>query len=169
MTASIALAFNKLLIDAEVTSVRELFLDPSILNGKDLAETIALHTQYASDLLHNGREATCPLAPNVRQLLGTLYMDVPKDPWGGQYQFFFPPWPSGGIGNVSGDPFLQYDARDNDRKRKNPVPTKAAVYVVSMGPDGRLDILSHPSDLAEFESDDVTNLDLSDGWRSVDR
>jgi len=132
-------ALGKLCADAEVKGVRGLFLDASITDATDLKSAITIHTEAAYALLRHGREAGYAFAPGVQARLGSQYMDLPNDPWGRPYQFFFPPWPEGGIGEVKTNPFVRPLPHGVSATTTQDAPL---VYIISMGPDGKLDALS---------------------------
>jgi hypothetical protein len=174
------LAFTKLLTDANANYISKLLTDPSILQRPTFEETIAAHTEMARDLLMHGKDALAPIAPQLRKKLATSYMDLGKDRWGNDYQFYFGPLK----GTVNARFFRSYRGHDyvydmktyeNEEKKipgnpkpetdtppgkGYPCPSDLPVYIFSLGANGKPDQLPWDGN----GGDDVNNWDAQSGW-----
>lgn len=98
------LALTKMLADADKRHFGQFF-EPSLAITMTSAITNAqgtysLYTQIFYELLRRGRDVEfgdlplgLSLKPEVKRKLGTTYMDLGKDPWGNNYQFYAGPCP----------------------------------------------------------------------------
>lgn len=174
------LAFIKMLTDASVSSISKLLVDPSILQRPTFEETVAVHTEIAYDLLRHGRNAQAPITPQRRRCLSSSYMDIGKDTWGHDYQFYFGPLQ----GPVNArffrsyrGPDYVYDMKTYEYEEKkiprNPKPetdtpagkgypaaSDFSVYIFSYGANGKPDQLPWGGD----GRDDINNWDNAGGW-----
>lgn len=90
----IELSLSKMLMDAGRSDFSQMFDLPTL-------NLVRADREYASEklyeLLRQGRDANAGLRPEVKNKLGTSYMDVPLDPWDNRYQFYPGTWPGGDI------------------------------------------------------------------------
>jgi len=163
---AIELAVEKLLVDAQVDSMRAVFSSPDILNAPSIETTLDLHTEIVYTLLREGKDAELELKPEVRRRLASTYMDPRRDPWR-QHQFVFYIPSESGKNDSPLDRLFQsaYAGNDHVARRYEGPDSDAGppIYAVSRGEDGRLELFEYLADPSEPNEsmtlgDDLTNL-----------
>jgi hypothetical protein len=189
---SIELGCTGLLRDAGQPDFFSLFTDLAAMRESYATDQL-MWTEVVHDLLQNGKNAKCDLKPEVRERLGSSYLELGKDPWGNLYQVHPGPWTRtssdpipfrsyrGGTGDLEGGvwtPYL-YDAAaksqrdaetpgnpDPDNRPGFPAPLDHAVYIYSFGPNMLDD--QDWGDAVEMGyeggGDDINNWDPEVGW-----
>ena len=176
----VELALTKMMADAEVRDMRELFAEPAALSNGSFEETLAAQTSACYDLLRHGKNAQAALKPEVREKLGPTYMELPNDPWKQRYRFYFGPL----IGSVNSYMFRGYRGEDyvydvakyeeesklmrgqikpdadTPPAKGYPCPGDLPVYIFSYGRNGEPDQLPWGGN----GGDDVNNWDNMAGW-----
>jgi len=153
-TRNADLAFSKIMIDAQVDSIPEMFAEPQALFRPTLSETVELQSRLLEQLLRRGRDAELEFRSDIPGKLGTNYLDLHRgDPWGRRYYFYVRP------GSPSPDEPAYYE-----RLRRYPwgAPDQP-VYIFSAGKDGRLGpVFTFREPVGEArhaeKDDDVANL-----------
>lgn len=159
---------------------RQLFTDAASLDRPTFEDSVKLHTSICYELLKKGGNAQVGLKSSMLENLPAYY-NLPKDPWGHDYQFYFGP-----IRNcpVNKRPFRCYRGRsyvydmaaytaemvrmpncpkpetDSPPAKGFPCPDDLPIYIYSLGANGKPDQLPLGGD----GGDDVNNWDTDAGW-----
>lgn len=152
------LALTKVLSDAGVSELRDLFSDPTALDGPTDFETLSRHTDAIYALLRNGKKAPLDLRPDIRNRLGSFYMNLEADPWGHRYVFYMPY----GIADDANaldrkfvDTYMTYIVLDGETR---PWQNEPPVFIACRGKDGRLELFDPRSPAVDDIGDDLSNL-----------
>jgi hypothetical protein len=178
------IAFTYVLMDPRnVMRPLSLFVDPDSLVKSTFEETIKAQTAVCYDLLKYGRDAQVGLKPEVQAKLGSSYFDIPKDPWGNDYQFFLGPL-RGAVNMYTfrlyrgpsyvydmaayeaekeRDPYCPRPETDSPPSRGFPCSPHLSVYIYSFGANGKPDQLPQGGD----GGDDINNWDNKAGWKCL--
>jgi len=153
------LAITKLMTHADVTHLRELFSDPEAFDAATPEETLAMHTGAIYALLRDGKNASLDLRPEIRNRLGSTYMDLTSDPWGEHPYVFYMPYADGDEANALDrrflDTYMTYRVLGGETK---PWQSKPPVFIACRGKDGRLELLESHSLTDHDIGDDFSNL-----------
>ena len=133
------LAVNKMLSDAAVPHLRDLFNNPDTLDAATNEETIQRHTVALYLLLKEGKRTTLDLHPDIRARLSDTYMDIGKDAWQENLYVFYIPHGYGDDTNALDRRFIE--TYISSRKSAVPMQQELPIYIVSRGPDGVLGVL----------------------------
>ncbi|HUW60496.1 MAG TPA: hypothetical protein VMZ06_05775 [Candidatus Bathyarchaeia archaeon] len=169
--------------DARVSNMRDLFTDPTTLFKLTVEETIEIQTATCYDLLRRGKDAEIRLKPTVRSKLTSTYMDLPDDPWGHPYQFYFGPL-SGSVNRyifrsfrgedyvynlaayeeaINESPGAPRPDADTPPAKGFPCPGDLTVYIFCCGRNGQPDQLPW----GRNGGDDINNWDNKIGWSAL--
>ncbi len=153
------LAITKLMTDANVTHLRELFSDPEALDAATPEETLALHTNAIYALLRDGKNASLDLRPEVRNYLGSFYMILEADPWGEHRYVFYMPNGDGDEANALDrrfmDTYMTYNVIGGETR---PWQSDLPVFIACRGKDGRLELFESAESIDNAIGDDFSNL-----------
>ncbi len=157
------LALTKVLSDAGVSDLRDLFSDPTALDGPTDFETLSRHTDAIYALLQNGKNVSLDLSPDIRNRLGSSYMVLKADPWGHRYVFYMP-YGHGDDANALDREFLDtymtpLESSDSEDSPSRFWRTDPLIYIGCRGEDGSLELLDTETSYdGRTVVDDISNL-----------
>ena len=146
-------ALLEMLADAEVGGARLMFNSPQELLRPSIEETLAYHTEIAYALLNEGKNANVDLKQEAREKLDAFYLNLRMDAWGNPFVIYFGPWRRGDHEGFPTPPFISFPV--NGDTENVSAPAGKPFYLLSRGPNGRLDQPYTSSADSMAKSDDV--------------
>lgn len=156
----VGLAITKIMVDTEVTRLRDLFVDSNVFDAATPEETLERHTDAIYLLLQEGKNAPLEFRPDLRKRLGNGYMILTTDPWGEHRYVFYMPKADGDETNALDrrfmDTYMTYNVIGGETR---PWQSDLPIFIACRGKDGRLELFESSAGSTDNTiGDDLSNL-----------